>query len=131
VNTLEREIKTTTIDNEVVKYRELSSLQAFELINIFEDFFYTDKELPKILKLDIDERLDRFRVLLTSIYKTNDATPDLQLLLNKASRERLITLLNSLYVDVDVTKVSNKAFLKLFSFLSEQLTNINVDSFLQ
>jgi hypothetical protein len=131
MNTLEREIKTTTIDNEVVKYRDLSSLQAFELINIFEDFFYTDKELPKILKLDINERLDRFRILLTSIYKTNDATPDLQLLLNKVSRERLITLLNSLYVDIDVTKVSNKAFLKLFSFLSEQLTNINVDTFLQ
>jgi hypothetical protein len=131
MNTLEREIKTTTIDNEVVKYRDLSSLQAFELINIFEDFFYTDKELPKILKLEIGERLDRFRILLTSIYKTNDATPDLQLLLNKVSRERLITLLNSLYVDIDVTKVSNKAFLKLFSFLSEQLTNINVDTFLQ
>jgi len=129
---LYREIKTTTINSEVVSYRMVSLLQIFELINIIEDTFYNSIEKNKVKNLPIEKRIDSLRSLVSKYSNTDNPIEfDLQLLINKDSRDRLVNLLNEFYVDIDVEKVSGKVYFLLANFLNQQVFTIDINVLLQ
>lgn len=129
---LYREIKTTTINSEVVSYRAVSLIQIFELINIIEDTFYNTTEKNKVKNLPIEKRIDSLRSLVTKYGNTDNPIEfDLQLLINKESRDRLIKLLNDFYVDIDVENVSGKVYFLLANFFNQQVFTIDINVLLQ
>lgn len=128
---LYREIKTTTINSEIVSYRTISFMDIFEYMNIIEDVFYSKDELNNVKSLNTQERINSFVNVLEKYNKDNPREPDLKLLINKESRHRLLKLLSNIYIDIDFQKISGKTYFLLYEFFNKEILQVNENILLQ
>lgn len=129
---LQREILTTTIDNNEVKYKIVSLLQIFELINILEEAFYTKNDLTKVQSLTYDKRLEKLKSIFEE-YSSKDKSveADMRLLMNRESRKKIIELLESFYIDININDVDSKLFLQLYSYVVQKVFSSDVQKMLE
>lgn len=121
-------LKQATINHEKVDYIEPNILVMFEMVNYFEDLFYSKTELGKLKNLSYQDRLDKlqdkFQKLATDEEKCIQAM--ITQLMDRDSRTKLLNLLNLIYVDVSWIKINTKTFLQYFEHMASLFRDINI-----